>query len=80
MRLCVRLDVSIPRSGFWVFKLEKPLPGTVQRHRFQSLGRDSGCSSGNEPREERQGQDVSIPRSGFWVFKPASTSTPAPST
>ena len=41
-------EVSIPRSGFWVFKLSKRaalLPGL---NTFQSLGRDSGCSSANK--------------------------------
>ena len=86
--------VSIPRSGFWVFKLPgsswypasytsfNPSVGILgvqawtcqdcrwQAEEFQSLGRDSGCSSP----QIRQGMGdptrVSIPRSGFWVFKP----------
>ena len=39
--------VSIPRSGFWVFKLASRLRGQNRRAEFQSLGRDSGCSSSN---------------------------------
>ena len=37
--------VSIPRSGFWVFKLGQSSAPRVGLVRFQSLGRDSGCSS-----------------------------------
>ena len=88
--------VSIPRSGFWVFKLSHPLAflgvsvsfnpsvgilGVQARlpyylHviviSFQSLGRDSGCSSQHTDGSGGQHHQVSIPRSGFWVFKRAS--------
>ena len=87
--------VSIPRSGFWVFKRDRldlhhlilagfnpsvgilgvqaslvkirPAVGLV----FQSLGRDSGCSSYPAAAGLGLGGEVSIPRSGFWVFKPS---------
>ena len=36
---------------------------------FQSLGRDSGCSSLNRIMDGNVSLIVSIPRSGFWVFK-----------
>ena len=36
---------------------------------FQSLGRDSGCSSGDDYQPAICFLAVSIPRSGFWVFK-----------
>ena len=89
-----RRQVSIPRSGFWVFKHH----GTVQQcygwlgfnpsvgilgvqastfvapasweFWFQSLGRDSGCSSFYLGKQFGNFHAVSIPRSGFWVFKP----------
>ena len=38
--------------------------------KFQSLGRDSGCSSLCAVLECYCFHVVSIPRSGFWVFKP----------
>ena len=38
-------DVSIPRSGFWVFKQLLFLCFQLRHRWFQSLGRDSGCSS-----------------------------------
>ena len=41
---------------------------------FQSLGRDSGCSSPDTTVELTADSDVSIPRSGFWVFKHFSVS------
>ena len=91
--------VSIPRSGFWVFKPRNTpanvllygsfnpsvgilgvqaeygdlAPGTSWQ--FQSLGRDSGCSSPKGTPCRAWAMPVSIPRSGFWVFKP---SHPAP--
>ena len=85
--------VSIPRSGFWVFKPSScggsqpelprfnPSVGIlgVQASSavrpafvsplFQSLGRDSGCSSKRVGGGLSGGVAVSIPRSGFWVFK-----------
>ena len=88
-----RPQVSIPRSGFWVFKLGyvveflevelcfnpsvgilgvQALASTLQSAvptAFQSLGRDSGCSSAQELRQIKEILAVSIPRSGFWVFK-----------
>ena len=91
----VSLIVSIPRSGFWVFKQRReeataapprgfnPSVGIlgVQAmimvgllsvvRRFQSLGRDSGCSSEYSAHPANVQIAVSIPRSGFWVFKPA---------
>ena len=36
---------------------------------FQSLGRDSGCSSEWQGASDEYVHSVSIPRSGFWVFK-----------
>ena len=39
--------------------------------KFQSLGRDSGCSSVQTGEGHKRSLNVSIPRSGFWVFKPA---------
>ena len=94
---CAQADdvrvVSIPRSGFWVFKLlHRFLPRDiipsfnpsvgilgVQASQFsfpdrsfsgfQSLGRDSGCSSFSLLGLLVSGSVVSIPRSGFWVFK-----------
>ena len=89
----LRADVSIPRSGFWVFKLPLVLTVTagwisfnpsvgilgVQASTrvapaswlfwFQSLGRDSGCSSRPGVHRLHGVSQVSIPRSGFWVFK-----------
>ena len=85
--------VSIPRSGFWVFKRRSSCGARCGRPSFnpsvgilgvqattnllyamdidlfQSLGRDSGCSSLRFVDQLRQVLDVSIPRSGFWVFK-----------
>ena len=85
--------VSIPRSGFWVFKHDRytlaqwkarrfnPSVGILgvqailmvnairKFYEFQSLGRDSGCSSSQAPPTRSQAHAVSIPRSGFWVFK-----------
>ena len=61
--------VSIPRSGFWVFKLRALLCTAASSLWFQSLGRDSGCSSVDCLRLEGRRCLVSIPRSGFWVFK-----------
>ena len=87
------LHVSIPRSGFWVFKRPVRLLRAHGRRRFnpsvgilgvqartwprstpapaafQSLGRDSGCSSVHVQWREIPQAHVSIPRSGFWVFK-----------
>ncbi len=40
-----KIKVSIPRSGFCLFKLGIPLGGGLDRWEFQSLGRDSVCSS-----------------------------------
>ena len=86
-------DVSIPRSGFWVFKPTRPLTKhgvrpsfnpsvgilgvqaieclskSCRSYPFQSLGRDSGCSSLQPPADGLASTLVSIPRSGFWVFK-----------
>ena len=86
--------VSIPRSGFWVFKqrVERGKISEVRRFNpsvgilgvqarqfltriratqgFQSLGRDSGCSSPTALLQRALALRVSIPRSGFWVFKP----------
>ena len=39
------------------------------KNEFQSLGRDSGCSSRLPPMLPHPRPLVSIPRSGFWVFK-----------
>ena len=100
----VSLIVSIPRSGFWVFKQRReeataapprgfnPSVGIlgVQAmimvgllsvvRRFQSLGRDSGCSSEYSAHPATSLLSVSIPRSGFWVFKQtAGASTPTAS-
>ena len=61
--------VSIPRSGFWVFKLVSSLSIVGPLTLFQSLGRDSGCSSALDALTQAGIYDVSIPRSGFWVFK-----------
>ena len=87
------IQVSIPRSGFWVFKhVGGFLPcyavngfnpsvgilgvqaGPVSAEygdlaEFQSLGRDSGCSSPILTGIGEGDIAVSIPRSGFWVFK-----------
>ena len=71
--------VSIPRSGFWVFKHGQDSHGPQGRAGFQSLGRDSGCSSLHRRDGLAAAADVSIPRSGFWVFKrdpPATRPTP----
>ena len=89
--------VSIPRSGFWVFKPAlravlvsqsasfNPSVGILgvqaqsnvhlryHHDLFQSLGRDSGCSSVDFYGRSFSEFAVSIPRSGFWVFKPAVT-------
>ena len=86
-------DVSIPRSGFWVFKrqsaalssrpltrfnpsvgilgVQAAIASSISRlaNEFQSLGRDSGCSSRSSSATGRMVGQVSIPRSGFWVFK-----------
>ena len=85
--------VSIPRSGFWVFKRRHQQRSDAQArsfnpsvgilgvqastalirrphyYQFQSLGRDSGCSSRRPALARRPPPAVSIPRSGFWVFK-----------
>ena len=85
--------VSIPRSGFWVFKpverrfnlisqicfnpsvgilgvqARQQQPGAAADPQFQSLGRDSGCSSSWDWLARKRSLVVSIPRSGFWVFK-----------
>ena len=45
MRIISFLRVSIPRSGFWVFKQLSAQSWIVNGVEFQSLGRDSGCSS-----------------------------------
>ena len=41
--------VSIPRSGFWVFKRVVRAASACCMNQFQSLGRDSGCSSQTVP-------------------------------
>ena len=61
--------VSIPRSGFWVFKQKRQQLDIAKLRKFQSLGRDSGCSSGSHGDNLVLWPTVSIPRSGFWVFK-----------
>ena len=87
-------SVSIPQSGFWVFKpLALPAYGFTKDcfnpsvgilgvqassvsswkarwGSFQSLSRDSGCSSACWRRSSAWPTPVSIPQSGFWVFKP----------
>ena len=64
-----KLKVSIPRSGFWVFKRLQSSEVSSAHSTFQSLGRDSGCSSYAFCADLDGAIDVSIPRSGFWVFK-----------
>ena len=60
--------VSIPRSGFWVFK--QPAGPLHPDRRAVSIPRSGfwvfklGTRTGRP-----QGRSVSIPRSGFWVFK-----------
>ena len=61
--------VSIPRSGFWVFKPACAIGVEPRFELFQSLGRDSGCSSLDGLPRSTANLSVSIPRSGFWVFK-----------
>ena len=85
--------VSIPQSGFWVFKPRtrrtwsgpwhsfNPSVGILgvqasdatrthaRAQRFQSLSRDSGCSSKICVSQIAVLGAVSIPQSGFWVFK-----------
>ena len=58
-------QVSIPRSGFWVFKLALKALVEGADPEFQSLGRDSGCSSRRYSYELVTDITVSIPRSGF---------------
>ena len=53
-----------------MFKLVLRLCGHERGRKFQSLGRDSGCSSTMTLIEIALDIRVSIPRSGFWVFKP----------
>ena len=93
IKALLQSHVSIPQSGFWVFKpFPVPLPqrrpsrfnpsvgilgvqaATMRVHRaspntFQSLSRDSGCSSQRTGSGRRRRNTVSIPQSGFWVFK-----------
>ena len=61
--------VSIPQSGFWLFRLGDGVRILLRRTAFQSLNRDSGCS--DEPVRCERGDDlaVSIPQSGFWLFR-----------
>ena len=72
--------VSIPRSGFWVFKPAGTPAKPAGCSWFQSLGRDSGCSSFRVRRMSGSVVCVSIPRSGFWVFKPLSCALSSNST
>jgi len=63
------MSVSIPRSGFCSFKRYAPhCPQTILLW-FQSLGRDSVHSSGEDLGEAVASTSVSIPRSGFCSFK-----------
>ena len=62
--------VSIPRSGFCVFGLWSTGISTIILGSFQSLGRDSVFSDGEQHRSIAVGITVSIPRSGFCVFGP----------
>ena len=86
--------VSIPQSGFWVFKRATQRGHTPEHSGFnpsvgilgvqarfvsarspysalfQSLSRDSGCSSSRVKSPYLYKFLVSIPQSGFWVFKP----------
>jgi len=64
-----RCRVSIPQSGFWLFKLSVPCPLRRVGILFQSLSRDSGCSSFRRIIVQCPLRIVSIPQSGFWLFK-----------
>ena len=52
-----------------MFKHVKKMDQVEEKAKFQSLGRDSGCSSTEDMVEKFEAWAVSIPRSGFWVFK-----------
>ena len=71
--------VSIPRSGFWVFKLALSPVITCGNRKFQSLGRDSGCSSyikglpcGGNPMFQSLGRDSGCSSSASSAPVPAS--------
>ena len=63
---CICFNPSVGILG-----VQAATPARLPHHgdRFQSLGRDSGCSSGEIRHGKRLALQVSIPRSGFWVFK-----------
>ncbi len=61
--------VSIPRSGFCLFKPSEQGRRKGKANEFQSLGRDSVCSSRKDREYAKRLMKVSIPRSGFCLFK-----------
>ena len=61
--------VSIPRSGFWVFKPQPQLVRSMEICCFNPSVGILGVQAGPQPRHHLRQQKVSIPRSGFWVFK-----------
>ena len=63
------LDVSIPRSGFWVFKLMSPPWRCQPPSRFNPSVGILGVQAGRRWKRDNLRPPVSIPRSGFWVFK-----------
>ena len=58
-----------PSVGILGVQAERGEYAYEEMEKFQSLGRDSGCSSDDETAFVRLVIAVSIPRSGFWVFK-----------
>ena len=66
-------DVSIPRSGFWVFKQIRPSRSMRQTMCFNPSVGILGVQASINWWTTSGTRSVSIPRSGFWVFKRAST-------
>ena len=58
-----------PSVGILGVQAGRAQPARAAGHKFQSLGRDSGCSSSAMLWSSSRSSCVSIPRSGFWVFK-----------
>ena len=61
--------VSIPQSGFWLFRPPQNPRSPDAPPQFQSLNRDSGCSDIFLQQWWSEHGAVSIPQSGFWLFR-----------
>ncbi len=70
--------VSIPRSGFWVFKLCLPVLSSADHPRFNPSVGILGVQARDLETANKALAHVSIPRSGFWVFKPRPCRPPPP--